>query len=81
MKRPINASPQIVYAIQRNRVLISTGGKGVFEVSSGTLVRINDLTFILTAAHTLKDLKNRTLFINLGIPYQNCSFIIKCLVG
>jgi hypothetical protein len=36
-----------------------------------------DLTFILTAAHTLTDLKNRTLFINLGIPYQNCSFMIN----
>jgi hypothetical protein len=69
--------PKIVHAVQKHRILISTGGKGVFEVSSGTLVRINDLTFILTAAHTLKDLKNRTLFINLGIPYHNCSFMIK----
>lgn len=69
--------PKIVDAIQKHRVLISTGGKDVFEVSSGTLVRINDLTFILTAAHNLNELKNRTLFINLGIPFHNCTYMIK----
>lgn len=69
--------PRIVECIQKHRVLISSNNKDSFEVSSGTLVRIEDKTFVFTAQHNLSQLSKRKLFINLGIPYQDCSFMIK----
>lgn len=69
--------PRIVQFIQKHRVLISTNNRDVFEISSGTLVRIEDKSFVFTAHHNLSQLTSRKLFLNLGIPYQDCSFMIK----
>lgn len=71
--------PRIIECIQKHRVLISSNDKDSFEISSGTLVRIEDKTFVFTAQHNLSKLDKRKLFINLGIPYQDCSFMIKAI--
>jgi hypothetical protein len=69
--------PKIVEKIQKHRVLISTNLRDDFQLSSGTLIEIGGLSFVFTCYHSLSKLHERKLFINLGIPYQDCSFMAK----
>ncbi|MDD5673288.1 MAG: hypothetical protein PHC61_03940 [Chitinivibrionales bacterium] len=70
-------APRIVHSIQKHRVLISTNDRDTFELSSGTLVRIANKSFVFTAQHNLSHLAQRKFFLNLGIPYQDCFFMVK----
>lgn len=67
--------PGIVNAIQRHRVLLFNHASKC--ISSGTLVDIGKALVILTAHHSIEGSGKDNILINLGIPYQDCSYMIE----
>lgn len=68
-------TPNIVNSIQSHRVLIYN--HETKSISSGTLVDIGPTILVLTTSHSIEGIGIDSIFINLGIPYQDCSYMIK----
>lgn len=69
--------PNIVNHIQKHRVLISLNDDRSISHGSGTLIKILDRYFVITAQHVIREFQSMPLFVNFGVPYHDSSPMIK----